>query len=84
MKKTETTPLWVFLAFYSIESRKGALMLMWSSLVFSLYCIPWANYFNVDGRVAKLFLVNDWIWFCHDAGDNSLVLDKPEMDRQKW
>ena len=63
MKKTDATPLWVFLAFYSIESRKGALILVWSSLVFSLYCIPWINYFNVDGRVGRLLLVNDWIWF---------------------
>jgi hypothetical protein len=63
MKKTDTTPLWVFLAFYSIESRKGALILIWSSLLFSFYCVPWVNYFNGDGWVAKLFLADDWIWF---------------------
>lgn len=63
MIKTDTTPLWVFLAFSSIETRKGALILIWSSLVFSLYCIPWANYFDGGGWVAKLFLIDDWSWF---------------------
>jgi hypothetical protein len=63
MKKTDTTPLWVFLAFYSIESRKGALLLIWSSLLFSFYCVPWVNYFNGDGWVATLFLADDWTWF---------------------
>ena len=63
MKKTDNTPLWVFLAFSSIESRKGALILMWSCLVFSIYCIPWVNYFSGDGWVAKLFLIDDWSWF---------------------
>jgi len=47
----------------SIESRKGALILMWSCLVFSIYCIPWVNYFSGDGWVAKLFLIDDWSWF---------------------
>jgi hypothetical protein len=63
MKKTDATPLWVFLAFSSIESRKGALILLWSSLVFSFYCIPWVFYFNGNGWVAKLFLIDDWTWF---------------------
>jgi len=63
MKKTDSTPLWVFLAFSSIETRKSALILMWSSLVFSIYCIPWVNYFNGNFWVAKLFLINDWEWF---------------------
>jgi hypothetical protein len=63
MKKTDTTPLWVFLAFYNIESRKGALILIWISLLFSFYCVPWVNYFNGDGWVAKLFLADGWTWF---------------------
>ena len=62
MKKTDTTPLWVFLAFSSIETRKGALILIWSSLVFSLYCVPCVLYFNGDGWVAKLLLIDDWSW----------------------
>ena len=63
MKKTDNTPLWVFLAFYSIGSRKGARIMIWSTLVFTLYCIPWVNYFNIDGWVGKLLLINDWAWF---------------------
>lgn len=64
MKKTDSTPLWVFLAYSNIETRKGALIQLWSSLVFSFYCIPWVNYFNdAGGWVAKLFLIDDWTWF---------------------
>ena len=64
MKKTDTTPFWVFLAYANIETRKGALILLWSSLVFTFYCIPWPIYFNGDdGWVAKLFLIEDWSWF---------------------
>ena len=63
MKKNDTTPIWVFLAFSSIETRKGALILLRSSLVFSLYCIPWVFYFNGNEWVAKLFLIDDWTWF---------------------
>jgi hypothetical protein len=62
MKKTDTLPLWVFLAFSSIETRKGALILIWSSLIFSVYCIPWISFFNDYPWVAKLFLIEDWSW----------------------
>ncbi len=63
MKKTDTTPLWVFLAFSSIETRKGALILIWSSILFSLYCIPWVSYFSDNQWVVKLLLIDDWEWF---------------------
>ncbi|MFI3187641.1 MAG: hypothetical protein QX198_16835 [Methylococcaceae bacterium] len=63
MKKTDTTPLWVFLAFSSIETRKGALILIWSSILFSLYCIPWVSYFSDNDWVVKLLLIDDWEWF---------------------
>ena len=63
MKKTDTTPLWVFLAFSSIETRKGALILIWSSILFSLYCIPWVSYFSDNDWVVKLLLIDNWEWF---------------------
>ncbi|MCQ8183431.1 hypothetical protein NP603_20130 [Methylomonas sp. SURF-1] len=63
MQKTENTPLWVFLALSSIETRKGALWLIWSSIVFTAYCVPWSLYFVGNEWVAKLFLISDWEWF---------------------
>jgi hypothetical protein len=63
MKKTNTTPLWVFLAFSSIETRKSALLLIWGCLLFSFYCIPWGNYFHDNQWTSKLFLIEDWEWF---------------------
>ena len=63
MQKDKDMPLWVFLALSSIETRKGALILIWSSLVFSAYCIPWANYYAGIPWIKDLFLIDDWEWF---------------------
>jgi hypothetical protein len=54
-------PLWFFLAFSSLEMRKGALILIYSSIVFTLYCIPWSLFFK-HKWIATLFLLNDWSW----------------------
>ncbi|MDP2179718.1 MAG: hypothetical protein Q8K19_14560 [Methylicorpusculum sp.] len=62
MQKTDKTPLWVFLTFSSIETRKGALILVWSSLLFSLYCVPWVEWFHEVEWVKLLFLIDDWSW----------------------
>ncbi len=62
MKKTDSTPIWVFLAYSSIEKRKTALILIWSNLIFSLYCIPWVSYFSGNEWIEKLFLIDDWSW----------------------
>ncbi|ANE57584.1 hypothetical protein [Methylomonas sp. DH-1] len=63
MQKTPNTPLWVFLALSSIETRRGALWLVWSSLLFTLYCVPWGHYFQGSAWVATMFLIEDWEWF---------------------
>lgn len=61
MERSKTMPLWVFLAFSSIETRKGALILIWSSVVFSLYCIPW-SLLVPNEMIKTLFLIDDWSW----------------------
>ena len=63
MEKTDKTPLWVFLAFSSISTRKGALVLIWASALFTLYTIPWAGLLTGHDWVARLFLIEDWSWF---------------------
>jgi hypothetical protein len=62
MDKKDDMPLWVFLAFSSINTRKGALILIWSCIVFSLYCIPWVKFFADQEWVEKIFLIDDWSW----------------------
>ena len=62
MEKSDNTPIWVFLAFSSIETRKGALLLIWACLIFSVYCVPWALFFADAGWVATVFLIDDWSW----------------------
>ncbi|MCF6202068.1 MAG: hypothetical protein L3J59_00145 [Methylococcaceae bacterium] len=62
MEKKDNTPLWVFLAFSSINTRKGALILIWSCIIFSLYCIPWSLFFSDQEWVARIFLIDDWSW----------------------
>lgn len=61
MEKKDDMPLWVFLAFSSIETRKGALILIVSSVVFTLYCVPWVLFFK-QSWVASVFLIDDWSW----------------------
>jgi len=62
MEKKDNMPLWVFLAFSSINTRKGALILIWGCVVFSFYCIPWVKFFADQEWVRKIFLIDDWSW----------------------
>jgi hypothetical protein len=62
MEKTDNMPLWVFLAFSSISSRKGAVILTSVCALFTLYCLPWSLYSSASW-VAKLFLIDSWDWF---------------------
>lgn len=63
MQKNEKMPMWVFLAFSSIEKRKHALWLIWATILFTIYCIPWVQIFSSQAIVSKLFLIDDWSWF---------------------
>jgi hypothetical protein len=60
MQKTDNMPMWVFLAFSSIEKRQHALWLIWACVLFTLYCIPWNQILAMHN---KLFLIEDWSWF---------------------
>lgn len=62
MEKKDSMPLWVFLAFSSINSRKGALILTWSCVVFTAYCFPWSLYLTDQPWVKQVFLIDDWSW----------------------
>ena len=59
MERSKNMPLWVFFAFSSIDTRRGALILICCSVVFSLYCIPWPLFFNAE-FVKTIFLIDDW------------------------
>lgn len=63
MQKSDDMPLWVYLALSSIETRKGALLLILSNVLFSAYCIPWITLYTDTAWVAKVFLIEDWEWF---------------------
>ena len=62
MEKKDNTPLWVFLAFSSINTRKGALILIWCSVIFSLYCVPCSLFTPEQEWVKQIFLIDDWSW----------------------
>jgi hypothetical protein len=63
MGKTDNMPMWVYLAFSSIKTRKRALLLIWACVVFSIYCIPWPLFITSQDWVVKIFLIEDWGWF---------------------
>ena len=54
-------PIWVLLAFSSIHKRQHAIILIWASILFTLYCLPWVNFIQNE-MVAALFLIDDWSW----------------------
>lgn len=62
MEKTDNMPIWVYLAFSSITTRKGALWLILSSIAFTLYCIPWSILVTNPVWLTTLFLIDDWSW----------------------
>jgi hypothetical protein len=62
MEKSDDMPLWVFLAFSSINTRKGAMLLIWACLVFSVYCVPWSLLIADQAWVSSVFLIDDWSW----------------------
>lgn len=64
MIKTKDTPLWVFLAFSSIESPKGAKILIWACVAFTLYSLPWPLYFaDALGELGNKIFFDDWYTF---------------------
>ena len=63
MEKTANTPLWVFLAFSSIETRVGAMRLIWASIIFTIYCFPWPLFFSTQALFIDTILIEDWSWF---------------------
>ena len=58
---TKKMPIWVLLAFSSIHKRKHAMILIWASIIFCLYCLPLVT-FSDNEIVAKLFFIDDWSW----------------------
>lgn len=54
-------PIWVLLAFSSIQKRNHAIILIWASVLFSLYCLPWVNLIDNE-IISTLFLIDDWSW----------------------
>jgi hypothetical protein len=62
MEKTDTMPIWVYLAFASIETRRTALILIYASALFALYCVPWTLLYPSTAWLGSLFLIDDWSW----------------------
>jgi hypothetical protein len=54
-------PIWVLLAFSSIQKRKHAILLIWACIIFTLYCLPWAS-FTTNEMITSLFVIDDWSW----------------------
>ena len=63
MEKTERMPMWVFLAFSSINRRKWAVWAVWSCVIFTIYCIPWPLFFENQDFLKTLCPIENWIWF---------------------
>lgn len=62
MEKTDNMPIWVYLAFSSITKRTSALLLIYSCMAFSVYCVPWGLLFPDRKWAVQIFLIDDWSW----------------------
>ncbi len=63
MSRPDDMPIWVYLAFSSIETRRAALMLIYFCAALSLYCVPWTVFFVGKPWVGRVFVLHDWSWF---------------------
>lgn len=54
-------PIWVLLAFSIIHKRKHAILLIWASILFTAYCLPWSTFISNE-VISRLFLIDDWSW----------------------
>lgn len=59
--QSKKMPIWVLLAFSSIQKRKHAIILIWACIIFTFYCLPWANFIHYE-IISTLFLIDDWSW----------------------
>lgn len=76
MERKENMPMWVFFGLSSINSRKGAMWLVWSCFVCSILFMPWVSLIpgiNFIPESVKLdnwdwavptFLITLWYWLC--------------------
>lgn len=62
MQRTPDMPLWVFLGLANINTRKGALILVWTCFAFSLLCIPLSYYMHDWSWAGIMFLCSLWYW----------------------
>jgi len=62
VEKTDNMPIWVFLAYSAINTRKAALILIGACAIFTVYCIPWSSLFANPQWLGKLFRIEDWSW----------------------
>ena len=55
--------MWVFLAFSSINKRKWAVWMIWSCVLFTIYCVPWPLFFENQEFIHKICPIENWFWF---------------------
>jgi len=70
MERTDTMPLWVFLALMNIDTRKGARILFWCSFAFTLFCIPLSWYLNDWWWLGMMVPITLWYWLSIQWVDN--------------
>jgi hypothetical protein len=57
-------PIWVSLGLANIETRKGAMILFWSALAFSVFSIPLSYYLDDWSWAAFMFPIALWYRLC--------------------
>jgi hypothetical protein len=45
------------------RNKKGCIVTNFGLRYFSIYCLPWPQFFPDQGWIAQIFLIEDWSWF---------------------
>jgi hypothetical protein len=62
MEKRDNMPIWVFLGLLNIESKKGALILVWACFLIAVACIPISYYLDDWSWAGMMFAITPWYW----------------------
>ena len=73
MTRTSNMPIWVFLGLMNVETRKGALILVYLMIVCSVASIPLSWYLAEWSWAAMMLPMGLWYWLCLRWADRNAL-----------
>ncbi len=83
MERRDNMPLWVFLGLLNIESKKHALILVWSFVLLSIASIPLSYYMDDWSWAVMMIALTPWYWLSMRWVDKNSSWDKSIQAEQQ-